>query len=149
MLTEIDKYYLFPSAIYAEKKPCIVNTILGSCVSVCLIDFKNQIGGINHFMLPYWNGEGLATPKYGNIAIDRLIERMQKLGANPNELVAKVFGGANQIKSSINIGGKNIEVAHEILFQKKIKIIAQDLGGEQGRKIQFDTGTGNVLLKYL
>ena len=27
-------------------------------------------------MLPYWNGQGLASPKYGNIAIEKLIDKM-------------------------------------------------------------------------
>lgn len=150
MITQTSStHYLFPSAIFAERDSYIVNTVLGSCISVCLIDYKNKIGGINHYMLPYWNGEGLATPKYGNIAIDKLIERMIRIGASRTELVAKVFGGANQIKSSINIGGKNIDVAIELLFKNNIEIIAQDVGGELGRKIQFETGTGCVLLKYV
>lgn len=145
----IGKHYLFPSAIFAEKENFLVDTILGSCVAVCLYDTKNKIGGINHFMLPLWNGDGLASPKYGNIAIDKLIEKMIRNGSCTDNLVAKIFGGASQINSTINVGYKNILVAKEILSSKKITILAEDVGGVHGRKMRFDTGTNQVFVKYL
>lgn len=149
MIEKIEKYYLFPSAIFAEKEAWYVDTILGSCVAVCLFDQKIKIGGINHFMLPLWNGEGLASPKYGNIAIDKLIEKMIKNGSSRDNIIAKIFGGANQINSSINVGEKNILIAREQLSAHNITIVAGDVGGTLGRKIRFDTGNGQVLMKYL
>ena len=68
---EMQKHYLYPSALFAERTPFLVDTILGSCVAVCLYDEHKKIGGINHYMLPLWNGDGLATPKFGNIAIEK------------------------------------------------------------------------------
>lgn len=149
MIEQKEKYYLFPSSIFAEREPCLVDTILGSCVSVCLFDHKKKIGGINHYMLPYWNGEGLASPKYGNVAIERLIEKMIRNGSSNTDMIAKIFGGANQIKGTINVGVKNIQVARDLLFSNKINIVAEDVGGILGRKIWFDTYTGQVLMKYL
>ena len=46
------------------------------------------------------------------------------------------------------IGQKNILVAKEILDEYKIAIVAEDVGGQNGRKIQFDLERGKVLLKY-
>ena len=74
MEEEINKHYLYPSALFAEKERYMVDTILGSCVAVCLFDSVKKIGGINHYMLPLWNGNGLASPKFGNIATEKLIE---------------------------------------------------------------------------
>src|SRR5258708_2971389 len=98
----INKHYLLPSPIFSAREPYIVDTILGSCVAVCLYDVKLKFGGMNHYMLPLWNGEGLASPKYGNIANDKLFERMLRLGSSKQNLVAKVFGGSNQI-GAINV----------------------------------------------
>ena len=89
----METIYLYPAALVVPKKPTIVHTILGSCVSVCLFDKKNNFGGINHFMLPLWNGNGLASPKYGNIAIEKLYENMLQTGSEHKNLIAKVFGG--------------------------------------------------------
>ena len=72
----LGKHYLYPSALFAEKTPFMVDTVLGSCVAVCLFDNQLKIGGINHYMLPFWNGNGLASPKYGNIATEKLVEKM-------------------------------------------------------------------------
>lgn len=130
----------------------ILNTVLGSCVSVCLWDSKNKIGGMNHYMLPYWNGNGLASPKYGNIAITQLINKMIALQGSPQNMLAKIFGGAKMLQEQSNvfdIGRRNTELAHEILSVQKIRIVAESTGGEKGRKIFFNTNTGEVFQKLL
>ena len=78
-------HYLYPGELFVHREPHVVSTVLGSCISVCLWDPERRLGGINHFLLPLWNGEGLPTPKYGNIAISRLIEKMEALGAQSLE----------------------------------------------------------------
>ena len=90
-MDDIEQHYLYPSALFASARPHKVVTVLGSCVSVCLWDPFLRIGGINHYMLPLWNGEGLASPKYGNIAIEKLIERMLYLGSRKSNLQAKIW----------------------------------------------------------
>lgn len=146
---ELGKHYLYPSALFAEKKPYLVDTVLGSCVAVCLFDTRLKIGGINHFMLPLWNGNGLASPKFGNIATEKLIEKMLRNGSSAKDLIAKVFGGANQMNSSMNIGARNIEIAKEVLANNGIQIAAENVGGAVGRKLKYNTGTGQVMMKFL
>ncbi|MBN1596957.1 MAG: hypothetical protein JW894_01580 [Bacteroidales bacterium] len=45
-------------------------------------------------MLPFWNGSGLATPKYGNIAIEKLLKKLVSMGSRKDQIIAKVFGGS-------------------------------------------------------
>ncbi len=149
---ENGRCFLYPSTILVSEKPLWITTILGSCVAVCLYDCVLRIGGMNHYMLPYWNGEGLASPKYGNIAIRKLIDAMLIKGSNNYNLIAKVFGGANisQINSrTYNIHLRNIEVAKSMLKEDKIPIISSSVGGSWGRKIQFNTESGRVLHKSI
>ncbi len=127
----------------------MVTTVLGSCVAVCLFDGKENIGGINHYMLPFWNGKELASPKYGNIAIESLVKKMEQLGSKRENLIAKIFGGANQLSHTMGVGQRNIKVAEEILAELKIKIVAKSLGGHKGRKLNFNTSTGEVFMKYI
>jgi chemotaxis protein CheD len=148
-VTHIDKHFLFPSTLFASQDHYIVDTVLGSCIAVCLYDTNLGYGGMNHFMMPYWNGKGLATPKYGNIAVDKLYEKMLALGSNPQNLIAKVFGGATQMNSKLSIGDRNYEVAMDQLSKHNIRIAASSVGGNKGRKIKFDTRSGQVLMKYL
>lgn len=143
-------HYLFPGALFAPAEPHLVTTVLGSCVSVCLWDPVASTGGINHYLLPLWNGEGLPTPKYGNIAIAKLVERMLELGCNKKRLQAKIFGGAAMWQSTeglISVGDRNIALALDLLEEQKIPVIGSDVGGHLGRKIIFNTETGGVLLR--
>ena len=145
----IKTHYLFPGTIFVHKDQHLVTTVLGSCVAVCIWHPRKQIGGINHYLLPLWNGEGLPTPKYGNIAITRLIEKVRRL-AGDGELIAKVFGGASmwsRTEGALAVGERNVELAFSLLEEEKIKVISQDVWGEMGRKVIFDTKTGSVLLR--
>ncbi|MCB0495886.1 MAG: chemotaxis protein CheD [Cyclobacteriaceae bacterium] len=143
------KYYLYPSTLFAQREGHMVTTVLGSCVAVCLFDETKRLGGINHYMLPFWNGNELASPKYGNIAIENLVKKLEKLGASRSTMVAKVFGGANQLNHTVGVGQRNIKVAQEMLEELNIKIVAKSVGGEKGRKINFNTSTGEVFMKYV
>lgn len=142
------RHFLYPSTLYASQQPSEVTTILGSCVSVCLWDKYLGIGGINHYMLPTWNGMELASPKYGNIAIERLYDKMLSLGSKKNNLIAKVFGGGEVISVTnavMHIGMRNIMTAEELLKELEIPIISRSTGGKNGRKIIFNTHTGEIL----
>lgn len=132
-----------------EKEPHVVDTVLGSCVAVCLYDDRLKVGGINHYMLPFWNGQGLASPKYGNIAMDKLIEKMELIGSKRTNMIAKVFGGANQMQSSLGVGQRNVMMVKDYLADARIPIVAENVGGEIGRKIRFNTNNGQVLMKFL
>ncbi|UCH14425.1 MAG: chemotaxis protein CheD [Bacteroidales bacterium] len=149
---ENGRYFLYPSTLLVCKRPAWITTILGSCVAVCLYDPVMKIGGMNHYMLPYWNGEGLASPKYGNIAINKLIKEMVKNGSKRLNLVAKIFGGANvsQVNHSIYyINKRNISVSVNLLKEYSIPIVNSSTGGNKGRRIQFCTETGKVLQKFI
>lgn len=145
-------HFLQPSTILTSKEPWWVTTILGSCVSICLFDKKRCFGGINHYMLPYWNGEGLESPRYGNVAISQLYKKMLELGAQKEDIVCKIFGGAEVLgeqSSVFNVGKRNVELALKIIQEMGIPLVSSSTGGKQGRKIHFNTGTGDVLQKYL
>ncbi len=151
-MSRILQHFLYPSTLFASKEPYVVQTILGSCVAICLYDSKAKIGGINHYMLPTWNGNDLASPKYGNIAVERLINRMLQLGSKLENIEAKIFGGGDLIstdKSVMLIGERNIRIARVLLEEKNIPIVASSTGGRKGRKILFFTETGEVRHKFL
>jgi len=147
-----EQYFLFPSTLYIGTQNTNIMTILGSCVAVCLWDPVTQIGGMNHFMLPLWNGQGLASPKYGNIAIKKLIQGMENKGVKRINLQAKIFGGGEVLETGGNnfmIGKRNIAIAFEMMEEYKIPTISSSVDGKSGRKIIFNTKTGKVKLHFI
>ncbi len=137
---------------HASNSPVVIHTLLGSCVAVCLFDPVNRVGGMNHILLP-----GKADMKhfdvrarYGINAMELLINKMMKLAAARQNIVAKVFGGAHVISAiseENGVGLKNAEFILEFCRIENIRILNQSLGGCESRKIYFHTDTGDVFLK--
>jgi len=151
-MKSLPKRLLYPADIFVDKIPCIVSTVLGSCVSVCFYDSTLRQGAINHYILPLWNGHDLATMKYGNLAIIRILGELLTLGSKYENVVAKVFGGAEVLTGTptkFNIGKRNAQIAFEILNEFRIPIIISDVGGNKGRKINFNTLTGEVEYEFI
>ena len=103
-------------------------------------------------MLPWWDGKVMPTPKYGDVAIERLIEKMKSMGSYQDNLVAKIFGGAHQLTtvgSGLTVGDRNVATAEELLGKYRIRIVSRSTGGDRGRRILFHTQTNQVLMKFL
>ena len=144
--------YLPPGLLFAAATPGVVTTVLGSCVAVCLFDPALRAGGINHYLLPYWNGEGLASPKYANIALPKLLEKMIGLGCRRQDLRAKLFGGGavfQQIGGLFGVGERNIQFAEQYLADAGIPVVARDVGEGFTRKVIFHVHTGEALVRRL
>ncbi|MEM8499692.1 MAG: hypothetical protein AAF542_16840, partial [Pseudomonadota bacterium] len=131
-------------------------TVLGSCVSACVRDPNSGYGGMNHFMLPtgeesasVHSDSGLAT-RFGLIAMENLIDDIAALGCDVRNLEAKVFGGANVLNMpQSEIGRKNIRFVREFLSDRKLNVLAEDLGGEHPRKVIYRPSTGKVMVRKL
>jgi chemotaxis protein CheD len=138
-------YFLQSGFIVVPAKATDISTVLGSCVAICLYDPKRQTGGMNHFQLPFTDEKHKATARYGNIAALTLIHMMVSDGSKIKHLEAQIFGGAHNPKiSPENIGRSNIKIARTLLAKKKIRVVSEDVGGEKGRKIVFNTHSGEV-----
>ncbi len=146
-----EKYYLLPGEIFSSKKPHIVDTILGSCIAIFLWDPLMLCASINHYMLPSGNKESSTSYKYGNVAIPEIIHRMMKMGSTKNNIQAKIFGGSEiaHSNSAFNIGRRNIVLAQDLLKMEQIPIVSFSVGGPHGRKVIFNSTTGEVLISYI
>ncbi len=140
-------YFLKPGFIYLPAKPTAISTVLGSSVAVCLYDRSLSIGGMNHFLFPYAETKENATAQYGNIAILTLIQMLTANGVKSSRMEAQIFGGAYNVnRSQRDIGSDNFKAARRILKNKRIKIVSEDVGGELGRKIVFNTHTCEIVI---
>ena len=145
--------YLHPGQVFASPDPAVVTTILGSCVAVCIWDPVLRVGGANHYLLPHGAENGPSSARFGNVAVPRLIQRLISFGSRKRSLEAKVFGGACVLKAfgehEGRLGRKNVEVAYAVLQREGIPVVAEDLGGDRGRKVVFHTDDGAAWVKEL
>lgn len=143
--------HLHAGQCYVSAEPAAVTTVLGSCVAVCLWEAELGIGGINHFLLPHWAGNGRVSARFGSVAISILIEELSALGCRPEHLQAKIFGGsgAMSVDNLTRLGQRNIEIARQFLAAESIPVVAEDVGGKRGRKLIFHTHDGAAWVKRL
>jgi chemotaxis protein CheD len=118
----------------------VLSTILGSCVAACMRDPVAGVGGMNHFLLP-GNGaspaSGSEASRYGVNLMELLINGLLKAGARRDRLEAKIIGGAKTIATFSNIGEQNAIFAEKFLKDEGIKIVGINVGGDNGRKLEY------------
>jgi len=150
-----DAVKILPGEYYVTRNDHMIVTVLGSCVGVCLRDRKTGYGGMNHFLLPgdmTLAGDVMAeSARYGNYAMELLINQLIKLGATRQTLEAKIFGGANLMQGLTlnNVGQRNAEFTLDYLATENIAIVAEDLLDIYPRKVYFFPDTGKVLVRKL
>lgn len=138
-------YHLEPGYVYVNAQGAVIRTVVGSCVTVCLWDTQRRLGGMNHFMYPIAGKTDKRTVVYGDVAMPVLIRLMKDFGSDREKLVAQLYGGGCQFgDEKRGVGPKNVDVARSILEEFRIPLITQDTGGRMGRKILFDTATGEA-----
>ncbi len=128
---------------------CALNTVLGSCVSVCLHDPDAQMGGMNHFLLPDGDASSVDGVIFGLHSMELLINGLLRNGAVRSKLQAKLFGGASMISGLSNIGERNVAFAHQFLKDEGFPIIAEDTGGRRGRRLRYWPASGRVQMRYM
>jgi chemotaxis protein CheD len=139
--------YLFPGELIVTAEYLKICTILGSCVSVCLLDQVNRIAGMNHFLLPFNKNNNTQHFKYGNESLDYMLTHMLDMGANKKNITASIFGGSSMfgdIILSYNIGQQNIELANTFIKEHGFFVRLVETGGSLGRKVVFDTSSGII-----
>jgi len=146
---------LLPGEYYATGRDMLLVTVLGSCIAACVRDRHLGIGGMNHFMLPeageHADAVVSASARYGNYAMEMLINQLVKLGARRHCLEAKVFGGGNVLPglTVANVGQRNAEFVLQYLATEGIPVLAQDLVDVYPRKVYYFPKTGKVRVKKL
>lgn len=146
---------ILPGQCYVTDEKVIVVTTLGSCISACIRDTECGIGGMNHFMLPVSKATQSKADlndislRYGNYAMESLVNEVLKHGGMRRNLEVKIFGGGKILAQMTDIGESNIKFVKEYLKMEGLLISSSDVGGIYPRKIMYFPVTGQVMVKKL
>ena len=148
---------LLPGEYFVTLHDEAVYTTLGSCISACIRDRVSGIGGMNHFMLPISSNtdsslkaaDNSASARYGNFAMEHLINDILKNGGKRQNLEAKIFGGGRIIANMTDVGSRNIAFARDYLQTEGLKITSEDVGDAFPRMVVYFPATGKVKVKRL
>lgn len=156
----VPEIYIHPGESQLTTEPVVFRTVLGSCVAIAFLAPSGGVGAICHPMLPSrpprsTEGGSLRTSRrYVDFAIRDLASQFDALGIDRRQMKVKVFGGADVLLTSADrkqptIGRMNCEAALRVLREEGLQIVASSLGGNSGLKLDFNTGTGEVLVRRL
>lgn len=127
---------------------------LGSCIGLVVYDPKLKVAALAHILLPEKSKFSKPGPpgKYGTEAIGESIKNVISRGGLRDNLVAKLAGGAKMFESltsgtNMDIGSRNIASVTKSLGEHGIKILARDVGDNQGRTIIFDVDSCLLKIK--
>ena len=149
---------ILPGEYYVTQSDEAVSTTLGSCIAACIRDRISGIGGMNHFMLPAtagaesdaWKASGLgAGTRYGNVAMEHLINGILRNGGRRENLEVKIFGGGRILANMTDVGMRNIQFVREYIKTEKLRLVAEDVGETYPRMAVYFPATGNARVKRL
>ncbi len=149
---------LLPGEYYVTTANELITTVLGSCVSACVRDKRLGIGGMNHFMLPLdaslgtsaWGAAVSAATRYGNVAMERLVNDILKLGGRRENLEIKLVGGGKVLGGmATDIGARNIEFVRQYVESEGLQVLAEDLGDIYPRKVLYAPESNKLRVKRL
>jgi len=147
---------LLPGEYYVTLHDEAVYTTLGSCISACIRDRVAGVGGMNHFMLPAsadadgWKSTSLsAATRYGNFAMEHLINVILKNGGKRQNLEVKIFGGGRILANMTDVGMRNIEFVHDYIQTEGLRVVAEDVGSIHPRMVVYFPASGEVKVKRL
>lgn len=144
-----------PGEVIVTGSPAVITTVLGSCVSLCLYSERTGAGAMCHCVLPR---EARLSTRQRTYFVDGALEVMlaglADLGTRPADLHVKMFGGSEAFSASgagcadaISVGRQNVDAARHAIRRADLALVAEDVGGSEGRRILFYTCSGKVLLR--
>ncbi len=131
--------------------PGVVRTVLGSCIGLLLYHAARKTGALAHIVMAQQAGRTGPPGKFADTAVPWMLQELSAKGAGRAGLTAKITGGAAMFGGSgpIQIGAANLDAVVRLLEEQRIPIVAQHVGGSKGRRVTFDSHTGDVIVEIV
>jgi len=122
---------------------------LGSCLGVGLYDERAGVAGLAHVMLPTAPEDPPNEAKFADTGVDAVLDAMCREGATLEGTTAKLAGASAMFDFDSQdepIGERNVAAARATLDDLGVPVVAEDVGGDSGRSLRFDGGSGSLVV---
>ena len=130
----------------STKSTVLQSLAIGSCIAVAAYDSKKGIGAIAHVMLPGRAPQKAEEKtKYAADAIEEMLGRMKRAGADKDNIEVCLVGAGNVLKKkSDTICRQNIESTRSLLRENHVRVRRTVLGGTKRKSVFMDVESGVV-----
>jgi chemotaxis protein CheD len=145
--------FLQPGDVAFGDEATRMRTLLGSCVAITLWHPEQRVGGMCHYMLPTRGSRhGGIDGRYGDEALALLLDHVRRVGCQPSDFEAKLFGGGYMFDCTgrlpVQVQNRNILAARALVAAHGLAVKAEHLGGRGHRQIVFELWSGDVWMKH-
>ena len=132
-----------------------LHALLGSCIGIGVLHPDEQVYGLAHCLL---SKSPDPIKKIGARHVDQAVYSLMKLmdihEENRRRVNVFIAGGGNMTQAedastSRLVGSVNSEFAKKLLRQKRLRLIHEEVGGCNARKVIIDCSTGEYEIKNI
>ena len=144
---------LLAGQLYFGSQAGRVRTLLGSCVGITLWHPQRHIGGMCHFLLPSRRRvpQQARDGRYGDEALEMLVDQLRRAGTRPQEYTAHLYGGADTMpdrpEARMNVGERNIEQGWALIDHYGFVLDGVDVGDHVPRNVALTLADGRVEMR--
>lgn len=126
---------------------------LGTCVGIGVSDPDAGVHGLAHVVLPRRPDDSAASPgKFADEAVHALLREVVSAGGAYASVEAWLAGGADvfplaDLDLPSGTGRRTAAVARDAFAALDVPVVAEAVGGDAGRTVEFDTDTGAVVVR--
>lgn len=146
---------IHPGDVVCVNEGTTVQTLLGSCVAICMADAAHTVGAMCHYV-------HCASPRPGfhqdatfaEVAMQRMFAELRSRGVDPRACEAYVCGGGAMrlqgLEGAPSVGSRNVGWARQFLAAQGVLTHEVSVGGGACyRKVHWRVGQGAPVVRVL
>lgn len=128
------------------REPTLLSSVCGCGVVVTVWDRIKRRGGMAHCVFPKLRFREKPTNYHVDVAIPLLMRQFFNYASYSERLEAQIFGGGHLRGVSQRLSAKTVKATRKALKRFHVMVTSEDIGGSVGRKIIFNTFSGDVMV---
>ena len=134
-----------PGFIVVTQEPSLICSVCGNGVVITVWDKAKRSGGMAHCIYPRAD-KRKATNYSADVAVAQMLKKIFDLNSRPSDVDAQIIGGGSCGNLARGRAQKTINAVKKTLRKYGVTVVSEDTGGCVGRKVIFDTSSGDILV---
>jgi len=143
---EFNRCVIKPGYLAVSRDPAVIFSVCGCGVVVVIRDRIKKVGGLAYCLYPSKRWGERPTNFHADVAVSSLVRSLLGLNSYVEDMEAQVFGGASIRSDHRRRSDEVVNVCRHVLKKLRVNIVSEDVGGTLGRKILFNTHSGETAI---